>query len=169
MPVSDQEFSEYMAARWRGLYRSALVLARDQRNAEELAQAALVRVYVARRRISDPARLDAYTQRALINVFYAEHRRSTRWLHHTLDVGAHEVAEGDHATATTEQEHLIGLVRQLPRQQRAAIILRYLLDVSVSEAADRMGCTEGSVKTHTSRGLARLQELALSTSAEINR
>lgn len=46
----------------------------------------------------------------------------------------------------------------LPLRQKEAFILRYVEDMSVSETADIMGCSEGSVKTHCSRAVASLSE-----------
>ncbi len=48
---------------------------------------------------------------------------------------------------------------QLSRQQRAAVVLRFYEDRPEREVADLLGCSVGSVKTHTSRGLARLRQL----------
>jgi DNA-directed RNA polymerase specialized sigma24 family protein len=44
----------------------------------------------------------------------------------------------------------------LPRQQRAVIALFYLEDRPVAEIATLLGCSEGTVKTHLSRGRAAL-------------
>lgn len=41
--------------------------------------------------------------------------------------------------------------------QRTAIALRFYAVLSVTEAAGAMGCSEGAVKTHTSRALAKLK------------
>lgn len=43
------------------------------------------------------------------------------------------------------------LIKNLPGRQREAFILRYWEDYSVTETAQIMGCSEGSVKTHCSR------------------
>jgi DNA-directed RNA polymerase specialized sigma24 family protein len=41
---------------------------------------------------------------------------------------------------------------------RAAVVLRYVEGLSVAEAADAMGCSEGNVKSQSARGLDRLRE-----------
>jgi len=45
----------------------------------------------------------------------------------------------------------------LPKRQREAIVLRYLVDLPEAEAAGAMGCTVGTVKSTVARGLDRLQ------------
>jgi RNA polymerase sigma-70 factor (ECF subfamily) len=47
-------------------------------------------------------------------------------------------------------------VRRLPRRQAQSIALRYVYDLSVTEIAETLGCSEGSVKVHLSRGRATL-------------
>ena len=53
------------------------------------------------------------------------------------------------------REHILNkieeLIKNLPARQREAFMLRYWEDLSVTETAQVMGCSEGSVKTHCSR------------------
>ena len=45
--------------------------------------------------------------------------------------------------------------------QRKVVVLRHMIGLSVSEAADELGVSEGTVKSHTSRGLAALEKALL--------
>jgi DNA-directed RNA polymerase specialized sigma24 family protein len=50
------------------------------------------------------------------------------------------------------------MVRRLPFNQRAALVLRIHLDLSDREIAEGLGCPEATVRSHIRRGLARLRK-----------
>ena len=50
-------------------------------------------------------------------------------------------------------------LEKLPRRQREAFVLRYWEEMSVAETAESMGCSQGSVKTHSSRALHTMATL----------
>ncbi|WP_433225247.1 RNA polymerase sigma factor [Actinomadura formosensis] len=54
---------------------------------------------------------------------------------------------------------LAALLAALPEMQRAAVVLRHVTDLPVAEIAAVLDLPEGTVKSHISRGLARLREL----------
>ena len=47
-------------------------------------------------------------------------------------------------------------MRALPRRQRECLVLRYYLDLSETEIAATLGISNGSVKSHSHRGIAAL-------------
>jgi hypothetical protein len=59
-----------------------------------------------------------------------------------------------------ERDELVRLLLRLPPGQRAAIVLRYWEDLSEAQAAEVLGCSPGTVRSATSRGLRRLRELS---------
>jgi RNA polymerase sigma-70 factor (ECF subfamily) len=59
------------------------------------------------------------------------------------------------ASATLANQELLAIleaeISKLPNRQREAFLMRYWDELSTSETALAMGCSEGSVKTHCSR------------------
>jgi DNA-directed RNA polymerase specialized sigma24 family protein len=64
----DDEFAVFVAARYRALVRTGLLLAGDRGHAEDLAQSALIRTYLAWGRLRDPASAEAYARRTLLRL-----------------------------------------------------------------------------------------------------
>ena len=65
----------------------------------------------------------------------------------------------DAESAPPELGGLIEALRRLSPNQRAAIVLRHVLDLDISEVAHRMGTAQPTVRVHLHRGRKRLREL----------
>ncbi|MFT4288082.1 RNA polymerase sigma factor [Nocardioides sp.] len=68
-------------------------------------------------------------------------------------------------TTYDDRSVLAAAVHALPAQQRATVLLRHWLGLSVAEAATELGISEGTVKSHTARGLAALRAVLEPTDA----
>jgi DNA-directed RNA polymerase specialized sigma24 family protein len=83
-----------------------------------------------------------------------------------LLTGSHQDGEdllqaGPDLTAAVDlRDALMRILRMLPPQQRAVIVLRYWEQLTQAETAAVLGCSEGTVKSAASRGLGRMRDLA---------
>jgi RNA polymerase sigma factor (sigma-70 family) len=57
------------------------------------------------------------------------------------------------------RDELVTALARLPHRQRAALVLRFLCDMSVEDVATAMRCSTGNVKSQTSRGLAAMRQV----------
>jgi RNA polymerase sigma-70 factor (sigma-E family) len=150
----DREFTEFVIARRAALVRvAALLVSGNLARAEDVVQTALTRLYVAWPRVR-PDTVDAYARRCVVNAATDDHRslfnRREQVRAELPDVTALEPGSGD---ATP----IVALLGALPAGMRAAVVLRYVEGLSVAETAHAMGCSEGTVKSQSARGLERLR------------
>jgi RNA polymerase sigma-70 factor (sigma-E family) len=150
----DREFTDYVGARSGWLRRIAFLLCQDWDHSDDLVQAAFTSLYVHWGRVRGADHLDAYTRTILVRVYLGEQRSGwarkvtlAAWLPEEIS----EVA--DQETALDVREALASL----PPRQRATIVLRYYCDLNVGQTAIALGCSVGTVKSQTSKGLAALR------------
>jgi len=135
-----------------------VLLTGDWHTAEDLVQTCLVKLYRAWPRLDTGVDPDAYLRRMLINT-----RRS--WWRVGWRREAPVASVPDRAgEADGQDRHAVAeAVRQalgaLPARQRAALVLRFFEDLPEAQVADLLGCSVGTVKTHTHRGIRRLREV----------
>lgn len=115
-------------------------------------QAVLVTLYVKPPR--DWEAVDAWVRTALLRRLVDESRRP--WNRDRLVEAVPERAEPD-APDAGERMQVLAALRTLPTMQRAVLVLRFWDDLSVTQTADALRIGEGTVKSHTSRGLASLR------------
>jgi RNA polymerase sigma factor (sigma-70 family) len=126
--------------------------------AEDLAQETLARVCKHWDRIRQMEAPGAYAHRIALNLANSAFRRRSaeRRARQRLEAGeASQWSDPDSATAVAVRKAL----QQLRPEQRRVLVMRHFLGYSVSETAQVLRIPEGSVKTHTTRGLTQLRGL----------
>ena len=160
IPSAEQQEFELFARTYSDrLLRTAYLLVGDAHEAEDVVQAALLRTARRWGRAQDAP--FPYARQVVVNLVKDRWRYLGRRPRRTAD----DVATLALACGTGERDLdrvlqrdlLLRAVQQLPPKQRAVVVLRYLDDLSVEETARALGTTTGTVKTHASRGLARLR------------
>jgi RNA polymerase sigma-70 factor (sigma-E family) len=152
----DQQLADYIGARWPALVRYATVVSGDAADGEELAQAVLVKVASRWWLIRDRDHLDAYVRTAIVRSHINQATRLRRRELRTAEPPSPIVA--DHTDATGRALDIRRALSALPPRQRAVLALRYLDDMTEAQTADVMGCSVGTVKSQTSKALAKLRE-----------
>jgi RNA polymerase sigma-70 factor (sigma-E family) len=150
----DDEFRSYVTEHRGALLRTATLFnAGNVHRAEDLVQTVLLRMYLSWSKIR-PGTRHGYARKVLVNAHLDEERRPFRRNERThAEVPDIRVAEPPSPTETA----VFRALAELPPRMRAAVILRHLHDASVAETADALGCSEGTVKSQTARGLAQLR------------
>jgi RNA polymerase sigma factor (sigma-70 family) len=131
---------------------AALLVSGDLAKAEDVVQTALTRLYLAWPRVR-PDTAAAYARRCVVNAAMDD-RRSLFSRREQVSAQVPDVTAGPQRGDATA---MVALLAALPSGMRAAVVLRYVEGLSVAEAADAMGCSEGNVKSQSARGLDRLR------------
>ncbi len=161
-PVSsarDDEFTEYVTARLPWLGRVAYLLCQDRHRAEDLVQTAITRLYVHWRRAAAADNTDGYAHTILVRVYLSD--QSSAWSRRVRVLPAVPDAVAGAADLDADLDLRAALAMLAPRQ-RAAVVLRYYCDLSVDQTAAVLGCSTGTVKSQTARGLDTLRRLVTS-------
>jgi RNA polymerase sigma-70 factor (sigma-E family) len=155
-------FEAFVADASSRLLRTAYLLTGDRGHAEDLVQTALFRT--ARHWPRARSRPEAYARRVVVNLAKDRWRTRRRRVDEvTLEASLEGAVRGDADVvvpgddAVVEREQLLAAVRTLPAGQRAVLVLRFFDDLSVADTAAALDCSEGTVKSQTSRALDRLR------------
>ena len=151
--MADQgpgDFTEFVRLRSDRLVHFAFWMTGNWEDAKDAVQEALAKAYLVWARIEQP---DAYLHRLVINAARSSYRARRR---EVLVADPPDAATASDPEAVAARMALAGALRRLPRRQRAAVVLRYCLDLPVAEVAGLLACSAGTVKSQSSKGLAKL-------------
>jgi len=151
----DEQLGAYIRLNYERLLRVAYLLCGDAGRAEDLVQTALMKAAMAWERLRWEEGVDSYVRRVLVNTFISAQRRRS-WWERPLEWVGHQAAPDSYA-AVDERDVLRRALRKLPVRQRTAVVLRHYQGLSQEQTAEAMGCSVGTVKSLSSRGLSTLR------------
>lgn len=162
MRRSDEAaYREYVTGRMERWRRTAYLYCRDWHTADDLVAITIGKLYRHWERARRATNLDAYAHRVLVRSWLDERRRP--WHREEILDDLPDVASADTPlpeAGVLGRAQLLDLLDALPPRRRAVIVLRLYCDLSVEETAEILGCTAGTVKSQTARGLDTLRAVA---------
>jgi len=151
-------FDRYVRDRSPALLRTAFLLTGDRHRAEDLVQTTLTKVLDRWDGIAARGDPHAYLRTVLLRTALGWRRR--KWEGERPSSELPDRAEATDATATIDRrDRLRVALLGLPPRQRAAVVLRHYEDLSEADTAAVLGCSVGTVKSQTAKGLERLRAL----------
>ncbi len=180
--ATREELADFLASAERRAYKQALFALRDEDNALDVVQDAMLKLaeHYSDRPVQELPLLFTRILQNSIHDFFRRQKVRSAWVTLLSALGGNqdsdddpletlEAAEGTEAAESAadraERAQIVQIIEQeiakLPARQRQAFLLRYWEDMDVAETAAAMGCSEGSVKTHCSRATHALAQALL--------
>lgn len=150
---SGEALAGLYAAHWRRAHRAAYLIVHDAAAAEDIAQDGFLAAVDALDRFDRRRPFGPWLHRIVANRAIDWARREA--LRQRVD-GATDPDPPGGATSERLDDDLMAALSELPAEQRAVVVLRYLLDYSPGEIAAMLELPRGTVNSRLRRALDRL-------------
>jgi RNA polymerase sigma-70 factor (ECF subfamily) len=120
---------------------------RDADLADDAVQAALITAWRELRTLRDPDRFEPWLHRILTHECYAEARRRARRSTDIRVLPVDREQETGGILTVNDRDQLDRAFRRLTLEQRAVLVFRHYLDLTVAEVADRLDIPVGTAKS----------------------
>jgi len=170
-PPSHSDFEREALPHLDALHAAALRLCRDEREAEDLVQDAMLRAYRFFDKFEPGTNCKAWLFRILTNQFYSRYREREREREilgeaesssanlEQFVAGAGQEQAEDALLSRLVSAEVEKALAALPSDFRLAVVLADLEDFSYKEIAEIMDCPAGTVMSRLHRGRRMLQSL----------
>lgn len=150
----EAEFETFVAARSASLLRTGWLMTGSDVAAQDLVQAALLKVWLRWPRVVRRDAPEMYVRRVMVSTLLSWRRR--KWITEQPQESVDDVA-ADQVAGVDLRASVQAALAGLPVGQRAMVVLRYFDDLSEKQTAQALGCSIGTVKSQTARAIARLR------------
>jgi RNA polymerase sigma-70 factor (ECF subfamily) len=154
VPDDPERFCDEVGPRLVG---SLTLYVGDRGVAEEIAQEALVRAWERWEDVGRMSSPEAWTFRVATNLASSWFRRRAAERRANRRLAGEPLRVEPDASARAEAAAVRAAVLRLPERQRAVVVARWFLGLTVAEAAVALGAAEGTVKSATHQALANLR------------
>jgi len=171
MAIADEEFRRLIETHQRMVFSIALRVTGDYSTAEEVAQDVFLELHRTGERLAGADHVKYWLRRvATHRAIDAIRRQALRpeaaaeeWMEEQF---VDDAKVSSAASVVAMQARLDELLRTLPEQMRAVVVLRYQEEMLPDEIARLLGRSVASVKSHLHHGLKLLRRKAAVTMKE---
>ncbi len=163
--MTQEEFDQFYTACAGRLVGHLYAMTGDLAEAEDVVQEAFVKAWSRRESLAQSGRPEAWIRTVAWRLAVSRWRRGRRALiaYQRHGVPPHVQAPNPDLTV------LVAALRSLPEEQRRAIVLHHLVDLSVEQVAEETGCPTGTVKARLARGRGALARALADSEDEAER
>jgi RNA polymerase sigma-70 factor (ECF subfamily) len=163
--MTTDEFDAFYAASFSRLVGQIYALCGDLAEANDCVQEAFIRAWDRRRELDVSRSPDGWVRTVAYRLAVSRWRRGRR----SYDPRDRTQLPAPPAQPGLDRITLVRALNQIPADQRRAIVLHHLCDLSVEDVAREVGAPAGTVKARLSRGRAALATLLTETTEETSR
>ena len=169
----SEAFYDLVRPHERGIYMAALSIVRNEADAEEVVQEAILKAFKAIGRFREESKFSTWIVQIVMNEARLKLRRARRHLYESLDAPVPGDEEGDYVpcdfadwreipSEALENARLRAALRKAfasigPKYQQV-IVLRDVEHLSITETAQALGITEAAVKTRLMRARLMMRD-----------
>jgi len=156
--VDDTEFDHFYAGTAARLVGQLHAMTGNRAEAQDCVQEAFVRAWARRRRLDPDQNPEAWVRTTAYRISVSRWRRATSGVRaHRRHGAVPDVPGADEPSQ--DRDSVVRALRQINPQQRQAVVLHYLCDLSVDQIASETGVPVSTVKTRLFRGRQALAPL----------
>ena len=155
---SSEAMEELFRRHWRSAHRAAYLVVHDGQAAEDIAQEAFISAIRSLDRFDRRRPFAPWLHRIVVNraIDWTRAKKARREVSgEAVPTAAPELG----LDALADSGHTFAVLKSLGPEQRAVIVLRYLLDYTPGEIADLLDLPRGTVNSRLRRGLDALADV----------
>lgn len=153
----QQAFAELIITSHPRLFRLAHGILGNPYLAEDATQQTYLDIWRDLRQLRDPGRFDGWAYRILVRTCYREAKHTPTWLPDEAIRAAREPRDTGSIDVVLDREQLERGFERLSVDQRAVIVLHYLLDMTLEQVADVLDIPVGTANSRLSRAVAAMR------------
>jgi RNA polymerase sigma-70 factor (ECF subfamily) len=161
--VDREEFTSFYAASFPRLAGQLAAMTGDRAEAQDAVQEAFVRAWVHRGQIDTDQGAEAWVRVTAWRIAASRWRRAREGIRLMVLAARPDRVAGP----GPDRMAFVEALRNVPAEQRRALVLYYLVDLTVDQIAAETGVRPGTVKARLARGRAALTPYLRETAAPV--